>query len=201
MHLPVTYNAADGQGFTKWFRKTWNILRAGVCLHTATGQAQEGDHTCGAVVTLKIPLQGQLLFPVAATERVAGPGLPEQPHPHCPRVKTMRLFLPSSAEEAGIELSLAERPESLKSLWDCLGCCCLKVPSLTSCSTHGAIATLWTAAAPGFHCWKLKPGCPWLEHSFCCCPSWDPGTVLAGVSSSAVQQQPGNALQLLSSSC
>lgn len=54
-------------------------------------------------ITLKtplVPVQGQLLFPMAVTEKVAGAGLPDQPHPHCPQVKTTRLFLPSSAEEA-----------------------------------------------------------------------------------------------------
>lgn len=61
--------------------------RAGVCL--PVGQAQEGDHKhhLWSSVTWKMPLvpiQGQLLFPVAVTERVAGPGLPDQPHPHCP---------------------------------------------------------------------------------------------------------------------
>lgn len=63
----------------------------------------------------------------------------------------MRLFLPSSAEEAGIELSLAERPESLKFLWDCLGWCCLKVPSLTSCSST------WS------HCHSLDSCCHWIS--------------------------------------
>lgn len=137
MHLPVTYNAADGQGFTQWFRKRWNILCAGVCLHPACrpgtgGGSQTSPVELWSMVTLNIPLvQGQLLFPVAVTERMAGPGLSDQPHPHCPRVKTMRLFLPFSAEEAGIKLSL-EPPESA---WDWLGWCCLRAPSPTSCSS------------------------------------------------------------------
>lgn len=82
-----------------------------------------------------VPVQGQLLFPVAVPEKVAGPGLPDQPHPHCPCVKTTRLFLPSSAEEAGIELSLAVRLEPPESAWDWLGWCCLRAPSPTSCSS------------------------------------------------------------------
>lgn len=82
-----------------------------------------------------VPVQGWLLFPVAATESVAGPGLPDQPHPHCPPVKTMRLFLPSSAAEAGIKLSLVE---PLESAWGWLGWCCLRAPSPTSCSGTGS---------------------------------------------------------------
>lgn len=92
VHLPVTCNAADGQGFTERFRKRWNILHAGVCLHTACwpgtgGRSQTSSAELWSSVTWKIPLvpvQGQLLVPVAVTERVAGPGLPDQPHPHCP---------------------------------------------------------------------------------------------------------------------
>lgn len=157
-------------------------------------------------ITLKtplVPVQGQLLFPMAVTEKVAGAGLPDQPHPHCPQVKTTRLFLPSSAEEAGVKLSLAVRPEPPESVGHWLGWCCLRAPSPTSCSSTRSHCHSLGAAASGFHCWKSKPGRPWLEHSFSSsshCPSQDPGAVLAGVSSSSVQQ-PGNALHLLTSSC
>lgn len=143
-------------------------------------------------ITLKtplVPVEGQLLFPVAVTERVAGAGLPDQPHPHCPLVKTTRLFLPSSAEEAGVKLSLAVRPEPPESVGHWLGWCCLRAPSPTSCSSTRSHCHSLGAAASGFHCWKSKPGRPWLEHSFSSsshCPSQDPGAVLAGVSSSSV---------------
>lgn len=181
-----------------------------VCVCTLpVGWAQEGDrrhhHThiteLWSSVTLKIPLvpvQGWLLFPVAATESVAGPGLPHQPHPHCPPVKTMRLFLPSSAAEAGIKLSLVEL---LESAWGWLGWCCLRAPSPTSCSgtrSHGhslGSCCHWISLLE-VETWLSLAGAQLLL----LLPQPGSWAVLPGVSSSAVQQ-PGNALQLLTSSC
>lgn len=157
MHLPVTCNTGDGQGFTKRFRKMWNILCAGGCLHTACrpstgGRSQTSPVELWSSVTWKIPLVPiQGLFLVAVTERVAGPGLPDQPHPPCPQVKTTRLFLPSSAEEAGIKLSPAERPEPSESAWDWLGWCCLRAPSPTSYSSTRS------------HCHSRGSCCHWIS--------------------------------------
>lgn len=125
------YNAADGQGFTKWFRRRWNVLCAGVCLHTAVGRHWRGitDITAElwSSVALRIPLvQGQLLFLVAVTEREAGPAPPS-----LPTSEDHQTLPPSS----GIKLSLAGRPEPLESAWDWLGWCCLRAPSPTSCSS------------------------------------------------------------------
>lgn len=116
-------------------------------MHTAcrpgtAGGSQTSPAELWSSVTLKRPLvQAQLLFPVA------GPGLPDQPHPHCPRVKTTRLFLPSS----GIKLSLAGRAEPAGSAWDWLGWCCLRAPSPTSCSSTRS------------HCHSLGSCCPWIS--------------------------------------
>lgn len=126
-----------------------------VCMLPGTGgRSQTSPVVLWSSVTWKIPLvpvQGQLLFPVAVTERVACPGLPDQPHPHCPQMKTTRLFLPSSVEEAGIKLSPAERPEPLESAWDWLGWCCLRAPSPTFCSSTRS------------HCHSLGSCCHWIS--------------------------------------
>lgn len=63
-------------------------------------------------------------------------------------MKTTRLFLPSSAEEAGVKLSLAVRPEPPESAGQWLGWCCLRAPSPTSCSStqshcHSGSCCLW----------------------------------------------------------
>lgn len=155
--LPIMHQMDEDLPNGSGKRGIFSVL---VCVCTLpVGQAQEGDHKHHHIhiielwssVTLRIPLvpvQGRLLFPVAVTERVAGPGLPDQPHPHCLPVKTMRLFLPSSAVEGGIKLSLAE---SLESAWDWLGWCCLRAPSPTSCSGTRS------------HCHSLGSCCRWIS--------------------------------------
>lgn len=71
--LPVT---ADGQGFTKWFRKIFSVLVCVCTLPGTGGRSQTSPGELWSSVTWKIPLvpvQGQLLVPVAVTQRVAGP--------------------------------------------------------------------------------------------------------------------------------